>query len=170
VPSTLKWTEKNITVTQTTAYPKEDFTMLTINGNGEFDLKVRVPHWATRGFFVKINGKKEKVKAVPGSYLTLKRKWKDGDRVELRMPFKFYLEPVMDQQNIASLFYGPVLLAAQESGPMEEWRKITLNARDISKSISGDPGQLQFIIDGVVFKPFYDTYGRHSVYLDVTLK
>jgi hypothetical protein len=81
-----------------------------------------------------------------------------------------YLEPVMDQQNIASLFYGPVLLAAQESGPLKEWRKITLNARDISKSISGDPEQLQFIIDGVVFKPFYDTYGRHSVYLDVTLK
>ncbi len=26
VPSTLKWTEKNVTVTQTTAYPKEDFT------------------------------------------------------------------------------------------------------------------------------------------------
>jgi DUF1680 family protein len=170
VPSTLKWTEKNITVTQSTAYPKEDYTLLTINGNGEFDLKVRVPHWATRGFFVKINGKKENVRAVPGSYLTLKRTWKDGDRVELRMPFQFYLEPVMDQQNIASLFYGPVLLAAQESGPLKEWRKITLNARDISKSISGDPEQLQFIIDGVVFKPFYDTYGRHSVYLDVTLE
>src|SRR5665647_2358028 len=170
VPSTLKWTEKNITVTQTTAYPKEDFTLLTIDGNGEFDLKVRVPHWATRGFYVKINGKKEKVKAVPGSYLTLSRKWKDGDTVELRMPFQFYLEPVMDQQNIASLFYGPVLLAAQESEPLKEWRKITLNARDISKSISGDPEQLQFIIDGVVFKPFYETYGRHSVYLDVTLK
>jgi uncharacterized protein len=88
----------------------------------------------------------------------------------LRMPFKFYLEPVMDQQNIASLFYGPVLLAAQEFEPRKEWRKVTLNAEDISKSISGDPEKLEFTIDGVVFKPFYDTYGRHSVYLDVTLK
>jgi uncharacterized protein len=170
VPSTLKWTEKNVTVTQTTAYPKEDFTLLTIAGGGEFDLKVRVPHWATRGFFVKINGKPAKVRAVPGSYLTLNRKWKDGDSVELRMPFKFYLEPVMDQQNIASLFYGPVLLAAQEPEPRTEWRKVTLDAVDISKSISGDPANLEFTIDGVVFKPFYDTYGRHSVYLDVTLK
>ena len=170
VPSTLKWTEKNVTVTQTTAYPKEDHTQLTIKGNGKFDLNVRVPHWATKGFFVKINGKEEKVKAVPGSYLTLSRKWKDGDTVELRMPFHFYLEPVMDQQNIASLFYGPVLLAAQESEPQKEWRKVTLNAKDISKSISGDAEQLQFNIDGVVFKPFYETYGRYSVYLDVTLK
>jgi DUF1680 family protein len=170
IPSTLNWTEKNVIVTQTTAYPKEDLTRLTIKGNGRFDINVRVPHWATKGFFVKINGKIKKVKAVPGSYLTLSRKWKEGDTVELRMPFKFYLEPVMDQQNIASLFYGPVLLAAQESEPMTEWRKVTLDAADIGKSISGDAEQLVFNIDGVVFKPFYETYGRHSVYLDVTLK
>lgn len=170
IPSTLNWTEKNITVTQATAYPKEDQTRLTIAGKGRFDLNVRVPHWATKGFFVKINGKEVKVNAVPGSYLTISRKWKNGDTVELRMPFKFYLEPVMDQQNIASLFYGPVLLAAQEPEPLKEWRKVTLDARDLSKSISGDAGQLQFNIDGVVFKPFYETYGRHSVYLDVTLK
>ncbi|MBN1986841.1 MAG: glycoside hydrolase family 127 protein, partial [Prolixibacteraceae bacterium] len=170
VPSTLNWTEKNITVTQTTAFPKEDHTLLTINGNGTFDLNVRVPHWATKGFFVKINGKDEKVKAVPGSYLTVTRKWKDGDTIELRMPFHFYLEPVMDQQNIASLFYGPVLMAAQEDGPRKEWRKVTFDAKDISKSITGDPGQLEFNIGGVVYKPFYETYGRYSVYLDVTLK
>lgn len=170
VPSTLKWTEKNITVTQTTAYPNEDHTHLVINGSGRFDLNVRVPHWATKGFFVKINGKDQKVDAVPGSYLTINRKWKDGDKVELQMPFQFYLEPVMDQQNIASLFYGPVLLAAQEDEPRTEWRKVTLDANDISKSITGDPEQLEFVIEGVVFKPFYNTYGRHSVYLDVTLK
>ncbi|MBS3773996.1 MAG: glycoside hydrolase family 127 protein [Bacteroidales bacterium] len=170
VPSTLKWTEKNITVTQTTAYPKEDHTRLTIQGHGRFDLNVRVPHWATKGFFVKINGQEEKVQAEPGSYLTLSRQWKDGDTVELRMPFQFHLDPVMDQQNIASLFYGPVLLAAQESEPRTQWRKMTFDAEDISKSISGDPEQLRFTIDGVVFKPFYETYGRHSVYLDVTLK
>jgi len=170
IPSTLFWTEKKITVTQTTAYPKEDHTQLTIKGNGSFDLNVRVPHWATNGFFVKINGNEENVKAEPGSYLILSRKWKDGDTVELRMPFKFYLEPVMDQQNIASLFYGPVLLAAQESEPLKEWRKVTLDAKDIGKFISGDPEQLLFNIDGVIFKPFYETYGRYSVYLDVTLK
>jgi len=170
VPSILNWTEKNITVVQTTAFPNEDQTKLTIKGNGKFDLKVRVPNWATKGFFVTINGKQEKVKAEPGSYLTLNRKWKDGDVVDLRMPFQFHLDPVMDQQNIASLFYGPVLLAAQEPAPRSDWRKVTLAIDDISKSIQGDPKKLQFVIDGVTYKPFYETYGRHSVYLDVTLK
>jgi hypothetical protein len=76
----------------------------------------------------------------------------------------------MDQPNIASLFYGPILLAAQEPEARKDWRKVTLDAEDIGKSIKGDPEQLAFTIDGVVFKPFYETYGRHSVYLDVTLK
>jgi len=170
VPSTLTWTGRKITVTQATAYPKEDRTILTIRGKGRFDLNIRVPQWATKGFFVKINGRDEKVDAVPGTYLTLSRKWKKGDTVELRMPFSFRLEPVMDQQNIASLFWGPVLLAAQEPGPRTEWRKVILDAADISKTITGDPSKLEFTIDGVVFKPFFDTYGRHSVYLDVELK
>jgi len=170
IPSILKWTDRNVTISQTTAYPKEDQTILTINGKGKFEINVRVPHWATNGFFVKINGKAKKVNAVPGSYLTLKRRWKDGDTIELRMPFKFYLEPVMDQQNIASLFWGPVLLAAQETEPMTEWRKVTLDADDISKSITGDPSKLEFTIGDVTFIPFYETYGRHSVYVDVTLK
>jgi DUF1680 family protein len=170
VPSTLKWSERKLTITQTTAYPKDDQTKLSIQGKGKFDLKVRVPHWATKGFFVKINGKEIKVDAKPGSYLSLNRNWKNGDVVELRMPFKFYLEPVMDQQNIASLFYGPVLLAAQEPEPRTDWRKVTLNAEDPGKTITGDASNLEFSLDGVVFKPFYETYGRHSVYLDVNLK
>jgi hypothetical protein len=59
------------------------------------------------------------------------------------MPFPFYLDPVMDQPNVASLFYGPVLLAAEESGPRTDWRPVTLDAGDIGKSITGDPGPLR---------------------------
>lgn len=170
IPSTLDWKEKNVKIEQVTSYPKEDQTRLNIHGNGKFTVHVRVPGWANKGFFVKINGKEQKFKGTPGSYLAIQRDWKDGDHIELTMPFDFHLDPVMDQPNIASLFYGPILLAAQESEPKNEWRKVTFDARDISKSIQGDPKTLEFNIDGVVYKPFYDSYGRHSVYLDVTLK
>lgn len=170
IPSTLHWTERNVTVQQTTSFPKEDQTRLTIRGNGKFDVHVRVPAWATNGFFVKINGKAQKLQAKPGSYLKISRKWKDGDTIELKMPFGFHLDPVMDQPNIASLFYGPVLLAAQEPEARKDWRQVTLDAKDLGKSIKGDPQKLEFTINDVVFKPFYETYGRHSVYLDVRLK
>jgi DUF1680 family protein len=170
IPSTLEWTTRHVTIDQTTNYPYEDYTRLTIRGSGKFDIHVRVPGWATKGFFVKVNGKEQNLPARPGTYLKISRSWKDGDVIELKMPFGFHLDPVMDQPNIASLFYGPVLLAAQEPEARKEWRKITLDAEDIGRSIKGDPGKLQFTIDDVVFKPFYQTYGRHSVYLDVRLK
>jgi len=86
------------------------------------------------------------------------------------MPFHFYLDHVVDQPNVASLFYGPVLMAAEEAAPRTDWRQVTLDAGDIGTSISGDPATLRFTIDGVVLKPFYETYGRHSVYLHVTLR
>jgi hypothetical protein len=86
------------------------------------------------------------------------------------MPFDFYLRPVMDQPNIASLFYGPVLLAAEESESRTTWRKVALDADDLNRSITGDPSTLRFSTNGVNLKPFYETYGRHSVYLDVALE
>jgi DUF1680 family protein len=170
VPSTLNWTERKVVVQQMTDFPYADTTRLVVNGNGQFDIKVRVPRWASRGFFVKINGREQPLKAVPGSYVTLSRNWRANDTIELRMPFHFYLTPVVDQPNVASIFYGPVLLAAEESGPRTDWRPVTLDATDIGKSITGDPATLRFSIDGVAFKPFHETYGRHSVYLHVTLK
>ena len=115
-----------------------------MKGNGKFDVKIRVPRWAKRGFFVKINGRDEKVKAAPGTYLTLARTWQDNDTIELRMPFSFDLNTVVDQPNVASVFYGPVLLAAEESGPRTDWRPVTLDARDLAKSFTGDPATLRF--------------------------
>ena len=76
VPSTLEWTERKVRVEQTTNFPKEDETKLTIKGSGKFDIYVRVPGWATKGFIVKINDQEQKMQAKPGSYLKISRRWK----------------------------------------------------------------------------------------------
>ena len=170
VPSTLSWSERKVTVQQQTDFPYGDTTRLVINGAGQFDVKVRVPGWARRGFYVKINGRDQPQPARPGSYLTLARNWRVNDTIEIRMPFDFYLDAVVDQPNVASILYGPVLLAAEESGPRTDWRQVTLDATDIGKSITGDPSTLRFKVAGAALKPFYETYGPNSVYLHVTRK
>jgi hypothetical protein len=119
---------------------------------------------------VTINGRALSPAAEPGGYVSLGQSWRANDTVEIRMPFDFHLLPVMDQPNVASLFYGPVLLAAEEAAPRTDWRPVTLDAADLGRSIVGDPATLRFTIDGAPFKPFFETYGRHSVYLNVTLK
>ncbi|HVH57077.1 MAG TPA: beta-L-arabinofuranosidase domain-containing protein, partial [Vicinamibacterales bacterium] len=168
VPSTLTWRERNVVVQQMTDFPYADTTRLVVKGSGRFDVKVRVPRWATQGFFVKINGEEQKLKAEPGTYLTIARTWRANDTIEVRMPFHFYLESVVDQPNVSSIFYGPVLLAAEESGARTDWRRVTLDAHNIGKSITGDPATLRFTADGAALKPFYESYGRYSVYLHVT--
>jgi len=170
IPSTLTWPERKVTVQQATDFPYADTTRLIVKGSGRFDVKVRVPGWATRGFLVKINGRDQAVKATPGGYATLSQTWRDNDTIEMRMPFTFHLDHVVDQPNVASLFYGPVLLAAEEPAARTDWRQVVLDANDISRSIAGDPATLRFSIDGVPLKPFYETYGRHSVYLHVSFK
>ncbi len=171
VPSTVTWPERNVVVKQNTNFPYADTTELTVTGGGDFSISVRVPRWATRGFYFKINdSESQAVMVAPGEYLTIRRVWKDGDTIELKMPFHFYLCPVMDKPNIAGIFYGPVLLAVQESEPLSTWRPVILDKDDIGKSITGDPGTLQFSIGDLALKPFFDSYGRYSVYLDVTLE
>jgi DUF1680 family protein len=170
IPSTLTWTERKVSVQQITDFPYADSTKLVIRGAGKFDVKVRMPGWATRGFEVKINGKAQSVKSTPGSYLTLSRTWRDKDTIEVKMPFTFHLDAVVDQPNVASLFYGPVLLAAEEPTQRTDYRQVVLDQKDIGRSVTGEPAALRFTIEGVPFKPFYETYGRHSVYLHVSYK
>ena len=170
IPSTLNWTERGVSLQQVTDFPYADTTRLIIKGAGRFDVKVRIPGWATRGVVVMINGRDQALKPTPGAYLTLSREWRDKDTIDLKMPFTFRLDHLVDQPNVASLFYGPVLLAAEESTPRTDWRKVTLDRSDASRSIEGDPATLRFSIAGVPFKPFYETYGRHSVYLHVSFK
>ena len=167
VPSTVTWSQRNVVVKQSTNFPYDNTIRLTLIGAGKFDIKVRVPKWATKGFFVKINGEDPDVVATPGMYLNLSRTWRDGDIIEIKIPFDFYLNQVMDKPNIASIFYGPVLLATEETSARSTWRAVTLDISNMSESITGIHSTLRFSTNGITLKPFYEVYGRHSVYLDV---
>jgi DUF1680 family protein len=167
VPSTLKWMERNTVIKQETNFPYADTTKITVIGGRGLDVNVRVPDWATKGFFVTVNGAARPVKAELGSYVSLGRDWKDGDVIELKMPFDFHLMRVMDQPNIASILWGPVVLAAEEPAARTDWRPVTLNLADMSKSITGDASALRFKVGDANLKPFYEMYGWFSVYFVV---
>jgi len=167
VPSTLDWTARDVRITQRTSFPYSDRTKLEIEGTGNFELAVRLPAWATGGVKLSINGEQANCEATAGEYLTIRRDWEPGDNIEFQIPLSFRLSRIMDQPNIASIFYGPVLLALEEPARLSDWRQISLDTSDLSKSITGDPNKLRFQIGDLKLKPFFETYGRYSVYLDV---
>ena len=176
IPSTLRWNEA-VTITQSTNYPNANTTTLKVSGSGTFKMNLRIPYWATKGFSVYVNDVLQSVSGEPSSYITLERAWADGDTVRLVIPMGFHLFRTMNQPNIASVFYGPVLLACNETASSNVYRPITLNGADLSLSFNGDPSKLEFTSNDRSFKPLYD-YNmvggnwqacRHSAYFNVTL-
>jgi len=51
---------------------------------------------------------------IPGlGYFTFRRQWQDGERVEIRMPMKLHLDPMPDDPTLATIMYGPLVLAGE---------------------------------------------------------
>ncbi|WP_371765830.1 beta-L-arabinofuranosidase domain-containing protein [Massilia sp.] len=114
IPSTLDWREKNVKVTQANNFPDQASTRITVDGDARFALKIRYPAWVAPGkLAVKVNGKAVKVDAAPGSYVSIERAWKKGDRVDVSLPMTMRLEQMPDKSNYYAVLYGPVVLAAK---------------------------------------------------------
>ncbi|KPI32603.1 protein of unknown function DUF1680 [Actinobacteria bacterium OV320] len=112
VPSVLTWSQRGITVTQTTSYPTGDTTTLTVTGSaaGTWAMRIRIPGWTT-GATVSVNGVAQNIATTPGTYATLTRAWASGDTVTVRLPMRVVLRPAPDNANTAAVTYGPVVLA-----------------------------------------------------------
>jgi DUF1680 family protein len=115
IASELNWKQKGITLRQETTFPEEQGTRLTIHSANpkEFALQLRIPYWGTQGGTVKINGDALPAFARPSSYLTLKRTWHDGDRVELSLPMQLHSSPLPGDRTLQAAMYGPLVLAAR---------------------------------------------------------
>ncbi len=117
IPSRLDWKEKNVEVIQTNSFPEDTRTVLTINpaNPARFTLTVRCPAWAANGNGVRIllNGKLQPVQATPEGYLSLTRKWKKGDKVEVILPMMLHAEELPHNPAYRAYMYGPIVLAAK---------------------------------------------------------
>ncbi|MEG8039046.1 glycoside hydrolase family 127 protein [Sphingomonas sp. LR60] len=86
IPSSLKWREQDVVLTQETSFPAQSGTRLRIAAKRPalLALKLRHPRWSHTAT-VLVNGVEAATSVEPGSYVTLDRTWKDGDRVDLRL-------------------------------------------------------------------------------------
>ena len=73
-------------------------------------MRLRIPAW-TKSASVKINGRAIDVTPTPGSYLTLNRAWKAGDKIEMTLPMHLSVEAMPDDPKTQAFLYGPLVLA-----------------------------------------------------------
>lgn len=120
IASKLDWRERGIHLTQSTRFPDESRTRLTVHDAGEFALKIRYPGWVAPGALkVKLNGKPVVVKAKPGGHVELRRAWAAGDRVDVELPMRTTLEPMPGLKHYVAVLHGPIALAAKTPQPGE---------------------------------------------------
>ena len=114
VASEVSWPQKRAHLIQQTSFPEEERTSITVHAERpvSFALRIRAPHWA-EGIAVTVNGRFEKAATDNNNYLVLDRAWKNGDHVEVSLPMKLRQEPVAGSPELATLAYGPLVLAAR---------------------------------------------------------
>lgn len=193
MPTTLHWKAKGITVQQDCLWPAQHSVIRIKEGEGDFTLKLRVPYWATQGFSVRVNGQPVDVQPAPSSYLSLERKhWKQGDVIEIDMPFTKHIEYGADKLTsdvaslagtplktswVGTLMYGPLVMTGTG---VETWAQATLHLdsrlsqaiiSEVKDATSGAHANLLTLnVDGKIFQPDYyrNKNSTHYYRIDLT--
>jgi hypothetical protein len=132
---------------------------------------------AAGAFSVKVNGQFVAVTSAPSTYAELRRKWQDGDRVEVELPMQTTVERLPDGLDWVAFLRGPIVLAAPAgtndlqglyandsrmghvaSGPVIPMHQVPVllaSASDVCQSVKPDPaaGPLHFRLTGVIEPP-----------------
>ncbi len=141
IPSVLEWKGEDLTLEQTTKFPHEQGTTLTIKTSRpvERSIYVRIPGWTTEDAAVKINGHPLEAMASPGSYLALRKVWHDGDTISLSLPMQLTTEPLPGDNSVVAAMYGPLVLAGDlGAGPKaDDQLRIVHGRATVPKDLPG---------------------------------
>ncbi|WP_033338573.1 beta-L-arabinofuranosidase domain-containing protein [Catenuloplanes japonicus] len=152
-------------VALTTHYPYDETVRLTVTGkSAEFTLKVRIPGWADRPS-LHVNG--VKTQATPGSFATVRRRWRNGDVVELRLPMTPRWREAPDNPAVKALTYGPLVLAARHGSAA-----VPVIPTVDAATLRREPGKVEFSVvaagQRLRMSPFLDVHHEnYSVYVAI---
>ncbi len=141
VPSEVVWEHGGgrITLRQETDYPVDDETTLTVRAGGPiaFPLSLRVPEWCS-GMKIVVNGAVADVPCKPGTWATVSRTWKAGDRVKVHLPQPFRWEAVDHQHpKRAAIVRGSVVMPL-EFRYLETTFKAPRNDQELNEALTPD--------------------------------
>ncbi len=184
IASELNWKEKGIQIIQETNYPDSQETKLIVKGDAKeaFDIKIRYPYWAKKGYEILVNGNAVELGTKPQSFVSINREWKDGDVIEVKFPFELRLESMPDDKNRVAIMYGPLVLAG-DLGPENDPKGNDLLYVPVFMTDERNPSKWLDKVEGksntfksnhvgrpkdVVFRPFYEVHERtYSIYFDL---
>lgn len=170
LPSTVGWTTPDgaqLALTQSGNYPigGEVAIALQLSRASQFAVRLRVPAWSGPAEIaaIRVNGIRVPANGHAG-FATLRRKWKNGDRIELQLPLPMRLEAIDAQHpNCVALMRGPLALFAVGTQIPSIPRNRLLTARNVA---SPSTWQVETASGPVRMMPFTDLGDSpYSLYL-----
>jgi DUF1680 family protein len=111
IPSTVHCADQGVTLRQTTRFPSEPGTTLTVTrGSAAMEVRVRVPGWIAGTPAVQLNGK-PLTGVRRGDWITVTRYWQPDDELHVTFPMTLTLAPTPDNAQVQAVTYGPTVLA-----------------------------------------------------------
>lgn len=136
---------------QETGYPQDGHVQITINPSAaeNFVLRMRMPRWAAKPE-ITINGAPHDFEHAPGTFLTVEREWKSGDKVDIFFPMALRLVKGREAQaGRAAVMYGPLVFTLNRAQnpelENEDLRMLTIDPATLSGPVPDDsvhPGGL----------------------------
>ena len=117
LPSEVTWETRgrSVKLKQETDYPEAETIAMRLEMAQpvNFTLKLRVPGWS-EGVSFKVNRNTVKVQARPGQWVSIRRDWQGGDRIEMTIPLRFRRAPIDRwHPDRVAIVRGPVIYAQQ---------------------------------------------------------
>jgi uncharacterized protein len=176
IPSRLNWAERGLEMDLATGFPYDDTITLKVvrpPRNG-LDVALRLPAWAN-GPTLEVNGTSSPIQRENG-YAFIRRDWKAGDTIRLRLPMNLAVEPMPDDPRTVAFTHGPVVLAATLKGEEAVWHGMVpaLVETDPASALRPVEARRQRFEmplakpDALTLRPFFDQYDeRTAVYFPV---
>ncbi len=179
IPSRLEWQQKGLQLTQQTEFPQREEVNFTIVLKKAADLiiKIRKPFWCKENPIIKISGKILNYSIDESGYISITKKWLNGEVLSVSLPMHLYTESMPDNANRIAFKYGPLVLAGQLGKEMPDpvygTPVLITDNKNINNWIKPTGKPLQFEMKGVgkpfdvTLIPFYKIYDQYySVYWD----
>lgn len=116
VPSELQWPEMGLKLRQETQFPYSEKSHITLqlDERKTFAVNIRYPRWISEeGMTVRVNGRRQRIEHKPGTYITIHRRWRNGDRISIELPMYTRTENLPDGSDFVAFLHGPIALGAK---------------------------------------------------------
>jgi len=152
VPSQVSWQQNGarIALEQRTNYPYSQEVQLSVHTDRPetFAIYLRVPDWTGPRTAVAVNGRAVSLPLNPGSFVPVRREWKDGDRIDYWVDTPLRLEAVDPQHpNTVALMSGPLALFAIDSldGRFTRAQLLAATKQNSTWRVQSDKGPIKFV-------------------------